>query len=262
MPCPSPPTHIHHHHGSRTSSGRASAGRQITWRGVTSSASPPLRSLALLCLQRLCSLTAAAAAPLHPPTLHAQQATPVRTKVTARPRLRPITPPTHTRVPEPPRCASCVVPACCRLCLIRTSAAGQHSTAPGRQPLTRPVGLCDRHASSVAAPHSHTAYSCCCRYCCLRPLLCVPRCAATPPLPRDTSHLPAVATTIVVTVAGIIHASRRHKPVCPYPVFGDVPATEPDRPSLLECAFQKENRTLAGAVSAQKRSRKWTRAIP
>jgi hypothetical protein len=154
MPCPSPPTHIHHHHGSRTSSGRASAGRQITWRGVTSSASPPLRSLALLCLQRLCSLTAAAAAaPLHPPTLHAQQATPVRTKVTARPRLRPITPPTHTRVPEPPRCASCVVPACCRLCLIRTSAAGQHSTAPGRQPLTRPVGLCDRHASSVAAPH-------------------------------------------------------------------------------------------------------------
>jgi hypothetical protein len=109
---------------------------------------------------------------------------------------------------------------------------------------------------------SHTAYSCCCCYCCLRPLLCVPRCAATPPLPRDTSHLPAVATTIVVTVAGIIHASRRHKPVCPYPVFGDVPATEPDRPSLLECAFQKENRTLAGAVSAQKRARKWTRAIP
>jgi hypothetical protein len=75
-------------------------------------------------------------------------------------------------------------------------------------------------------------------------------------LPARHIAFAAVATTVVVTVAGIIHASRRHKPVCPYPVLGDVPATEAGQPSLLERGFQKENRTLAGAVGAQKRARK------
>lgn len=43
----------------------------------------------------LCSYAA-----LHHPTQSTRQATPVRAKVTARPRPRPIMPPCHTRVPE------------------------------------------------------------------------------------------------------------------------------------------------------------------
>ena len=103
---------------------------------------------------------------MHPSTLaRSTQATPVRAR-----RLQlglvpvqslPSFIPESLSIARAQKSGRAFVPACCRLCLIRTSAAGLHSTAPvqvasGSPPpptLHHLLGVCDRHGSSVAAPH-------------------------------------------------------------------------------------------------------------
>ena len=102
------------------------------------------------------------------------------------------------------------------MCLIRTSAAGPHSTAPvqvtsGSPPpptLHHLLGVCDRHGSSVAAPH--TACCCCCRCCSRRAARPAGR---TPPSCNyDRSYSSGrwqqFSPPPGHSVAGIIHASR------------------------------------------------------
>jgi hypothetical protein len=93
-----------HHNGWRTSSGRASALDYMAGRHLVGQLSLLLPFAALdpwaltLCLRSYTRLIA----PSHACSQQQQQqATPVRTKVTARPRPRPITARLHSRVPEP-----------------------------------------------------------------------------------------------------------------------------------------------------------------